>query len=652
MKIQHNLPALNAMLYNNAANSNGIKASEKLSSGYRINSAADDAAGLAISEKMRSQLRGLKQSVRNSQDAINLVQTFEGALDGSTSILQRCKELAVQSANGNYDNDDDRAAIQLEYDQLCGEIDHIADTDFNGVYMLNGNPSVEYVDTVKTILVEGIDLPLLLDKNGKPVFDENGNLVYDTKSYKFNARYSDAGHTESPFHNGTFAPAYYLSTSTNGTGTGTANNSETYVLTEYNSGSTDFFNITVRGTYQSAQKTYDFKLSPSSNAEYSSGTNADGNKVYTCKRKFTVSGAGETPKVVCELVQRAAQRPEYLQQNGTNALNQNGKPILTSLQWDLDYEIKLGDDTDPDFLLDDIDVRMFCDTILNDDHDERYFTSDPSVEGAIDHELLYDRNNMIDSFSSFFRNTNNTVISSVSNRIDVDTSAGGPDLLKLGLFSRTDDLTNLSYIPDGADLAYIMVWQNRTPDVNGVIKFSAGNRGLAYSASDVNINPDPILIPVEYVETDAVTVYNDVELCVQAGARTKDLVKFAFEYEIYEGSELKADLNCTAMGLGLDKLSLSEQESANSAIDRLENALNKVSLVRANFGATQNRLEKKINNLTNIHENVTASESDIRDADIPQEMMNFTKTQILAQASQAMFAQTKELPRSVLNLLS
>ena len=138
MVVQHNLNALNSYNRLNANVSGLRKASEKLSSGYRINRAGDDAAGLAISEKMRSQIRGLNQAKRNAQDGISMIQTYEGALQETHSILQRMKELATESANGTYDDATDRAAIQLEFDQLNDELNQIADTDFNGVVALNG----------------------------------------------------------------------------------------------------------------------------------------------------------------------------------------------------------------------------------------------------------------------------------------------------------------------------------------------------------------------------------------------------------------------------------------------------------------------------------------------------------------------------------
>ena len=114
------------------------KAMEKLNSGLRINRAADDAAGLAISEKMRSQIRGLNQASRNAQDGISMIQTAEGALSETQAIGQRMRELAVQSANGTY-TDEDRTLIDQEFNQLKSEIDRIAtDTDFSGSKVLNG----------------------------------------------------------------------------------------------------------------------------------------------------------------------------------------------------------------------------------------------------------------------------------------------------------------------------------------------------------------------------------------------------------------------------------------------------------------------------------------------------------------------------------
>ena len=139
MRINHNIAALNT--YRSLSNNNvlGNKSLEKLSSGLRINRAGDDAAGLAISEKMRGQIRGLDQASRNAQDTISLIQTAEGALNETHSILQRMRELAVQSSNDTNTNAD-RLSIQDEVNQLANEIDRIANTtEFNTKKLLNGD---------------------------------------------------------------------------------------------------------------------------------------------------------------------------------------------------------------------------------------------------------------------------------------------------------------------------------------------------------------------------------------------------------------------------------------------------------------------------------------------------------------------------------
>ncbi|ABR46957.1 flagellin domain protein [Alkaliphilus metalliredigens QYMF] len=138
MRINNNLMAMNTHRQLGSAQANGAKSMEKLSSGFRINRAGDDAAGLSISEKMRGQIRGLDQASRNAQDGISLIQTAEGALNETHSILQRMRELSVQSSNDT-NVQEDRDALQAEMDQLATEITRIADnTEFNTKNLLGG----------------------------------------------------------------------------------------------------------------------------------------------------------------------------------------------------------------------------------------------------------------------------------------------------------------------------------------------------------------------------------------------------------------------------------------------------------------------------------------------------------------------------------
>lgn len=139
MRINNNIMAMNTHRQYAINNDKMAESTAKLSSGYRINSAGDDAAGLAISEKMRAQIRGLNMASKNSEDAISLVQTAEGALTETQSILQRMRELSVQSASDTNENTVDRVALQAEYSQLTTEINDIAeDTKFNDMALLDG----------------------------------------------------------------------------------------------------------------------------------------------------------------------------------------------------------------------------------------------------------------------------------------------------------------------------------------------------------------------------------------------------------------------------------------------------------------------------------------------------------------------------------
>lgn len=161
MVVQHNLTAMNSNRMLGVTTSTQAKSTEKLSSGYKINRAADDAAGLSISEKMRKQIRGLTQASSNAQDGISAVQTAEGALNEVQDMLQRMNELAVKAANGT-NSEDDRNYIQDEVNQLIKEIDRVSTTTkFNETYLLKGDDTVKFTATqtagLATTLTDGSD---------------------------------------------------------------------------------------------------------------------------------------------------------------------------------------------------------------------------------------------------------------------------------------------------------------------------------------------------------------------------------------------------------------------------------------------------------------------------------------------------------------
>jgi flagellin len=187
MVVRTNTMGINANRQLNMNNSQVSKSLEKLSSGFRINRAGDDASGLAISEKMKAQIKGLEQASANAQDAISLVQTAEGATTEIHNMLNRMVELATKSANGTYDTSVDRKAIQAEVDSLLAEVDRITDsTNFNGTTLLDGSMTqlvlqigAEQSDKI-TVAVTALDAQGLSVKNLKVDSVSNANAAIQT----------------------------------------------------------------------------------------------------------------------------------------------------------------------------------------------------------------------------------------------------------------------------------------------------------------------------------------------------------------------------------------------------------------------------------------------------------------------------------------
>ena len=259
MVVQHNLTAMNANRMLGVTTSAQAKSTEKLSSGYKINRAADDAAGLSISEKMRKQIRGLSQASSNAQDGISCVQTAEGALTEVHSMLQRMNELAVQAGNGTM-SEDDRQNIQDEIDQLTSEIDRVSETTkFNETYLLKGDATKTdtayfmeskynftdgiYAEGSATKIATSTDLEKAI-KDGKKIYTEaydkadnkqtadkiavkGTNYAYVTKLYDKNGKEVSAQNIQdSKNADGTAADKYYTSSAGEAGATAPATNME------------------------------------------------------------------------------------------------------------------------------------------------------------------------------------------------------------------------------------------------------------------------------------------------------------------------------------------------------------------------------------------------------------------------------------------
>ena len=488
MRIQHNIAALNS--YRNlTGNNNAVsKNLEKLSSGYRINRAADDAAGLSISEKMRKQIRGLSQASTNAQDGISCVQTAEGALTEVHSMLQRMNELAVQSANGT-NSAVDRDAIQAEIDQLSTEIDRVSETTkFNETYLLKGDSSVPATSRKLGVAVSAATVGTVVAQTG-------------------------AGTTNDPYS----ATATITVKST----------------AKYGKNATDGDSFTVAGKsyalkdYQSAD---DLAAAISSNSDVASVTvdkTYDNTKNNVTSNKLTITDAFTV-----------ADQADF---------KKDGKLTIDVSKLKATTAIEVGD------------------------------TLDITIAG-----------------------------------VTVEYAA-----------TKTANATDAL---DAADQAGLL---KAIQDKLGAQATAAGNK-------------------VVTVEADA-----DTEFTVTAA---KD--QEALEFNLHVGSESAADNkisveinSMSAEGLGVKGLKVTSEKTATDAVDVITAAIQKVSTQRSALGAVQNRLEHTISNLDNVVENTTSAESRIRDTDMAEEMVSYSKNNILMQAGQSMLAQANQQNQGVLSLL-
>ncbi len=577
MVVQHNLNAMSA--YNKLnANVTGLKkSSEKLSSGYRINRAGDDAAGLAISEKMRSQIRGLNQAVRNSQDGINMIQTFEGAANETHSILQRMKELATESANGTYDNSTDRAAIQLEFDQLNDELNQIADTDFNGTMALNGG---QMADGTKV--------------------DGSGIVNYTTAT-----REAQQLGTAGGFVKAVDAAAYVGS------------NKETVTFTaEVDSDGKVTWNASEGALGTVTQSTATDK---------NGGFSYDGAVVVVDTDKVV---AGDTITIDFDKTSAAS----------------GVKPGEVGMNVDVG---KTGGDTNTGTTTTNATISL--------------------ADGvAITSQEIADAYNALNglTIAEVYAKDGTSATSTKVNGVAIPTSNTNT-IGKVGEGTLEIDKDMKIYFKDKAGTSYQLGQVTASAMANKAV--SAGTVTTTVNVGQATFTPanDKAVALVEpdskvsqsnsYNKSTAIMTYTD-NITLQTGARTKDSVNFTFNYNqdgTADMGELKANLNLSARadGLNTENLSLATQDDANYAIDQIDKAINKTSMVRASFGSIQNRLEHKIDNLTTTSTNLSEAESAIRDTDMASEMMTYTKFNILQQAAQSMLAQANQQPQSVLQLL-
>lgn len=557
MVVQHNLNAINANNKMNINVSGTKKATEKLSSGYQINRAGDNAAGLAISEKMRSQIRGLSQATKNANDGISLIQTAEGGLNETHSILQRMRELAVQSANGTYQDDTDREAIQLEVDALKSEIDRIASsTEYNGMKLLDGSLGGTTTGTTDF----GARYGVLISAN---------TVVYGANN-KLKENLSLEGATLTSSVNGVTVT---LADTASGVG---GENAQWDAA-----GTTLTINLKAGQSYSQSQINDLIKNATMAKADAAGTPQASTPADVELKLKSGVFTFQKAENFKTSAGVRAASDDTDLVKYLINGTDQNDG---------------------------------YADTIK--------FTSNNYGEDTRKLKIATDVAAGKEWVATTTANNEGTGIKDGEFTLHLAT----------GVEYTEEDIQNLL---KQAGLDYtVTLTDSKTPD---------GDK--SFYAQKVVAEADATAIEIGKTTTGAGLGSDKLTgtgkgLTFQIGANGVEDQRVTLSV---------GDMSSTSIGVG--GADVSTQDAANKAIDMVDSAVKTVSMQRAGLGALQNRLEYTVNNLTTTNENLTAAESQIRDTDMATEMINYTKNNILQQASQAMLAQANQQPQAILQLL-
>ena len=561
MRIQHNIMAMSA--YRNYTNNVSAmkKNLEKLSSGYKINRAGDDAAGLAISEKMRAQITGLETAQKNAKDGISLVQTAEGALTEVHDMLNRMVELATMSANGTYDNETDRFQLQKEMDQLRDEIDRIADSaNFNGIKLLNGE-----MDGAGSVETAGVNVTAVADGDQSGSEAVAGVYSFDIKDLVV----SDGSATQTT-----------ISLSIGGNTL--IANTVTVALTDGKaSGASIAAKIAAGTSFAVNGVTYNVSV--------------DGSKVTLTMSKAPTS---------------------------TNQ-------ILTTTPASAQVSFSAG-----------VDQNNGWDQALHVDTAASVFAPNKLAQGkfALTTDMVKDGNKLTIAGKEFTFKVGKDSKVTGSNVIDLSKfEEGDANLIKeasillskqdTDQFDITTDGTNMYLTEKAGKVDYGTEW-----DLKGSTTAGDGQWNKKVGSNDTATG----------VVTFGKAVAGDANkgLTLQIGDTADDWNKLKVNIQ---------DMHCDS--LGIDSISIADQNNAAAAIDKIKAAINTVSDVRGTLGATQNRLDHTINNLSVMTENIQDAESTIRDVDVAEEMMAYTKNNILIQSAQAMLAQANQVPQGVLQLL-
>ncbi|MCL1976148.1 MAG: hypothetical protein FWG61_08320 [Firmicutes bacterium] len=708
MRIQNNIMALNAHRQYTINNNNLAKSIEKLSSGYRINRAGDDAAGLAISEKMRAQIRGLNMASKNSQDAISLVQTAEGALQTSHDILQRMRELAVQSASDTNETTIDRTALEKEFQQLIAEIDDTASkTRFNDQNLIDGTFMAQKAIAAKDTSLNGV---VTLDQvtalaaaiaNGGTV-SAAVKSVFDTEQTAASAVTAAAAdllaqdkmqHPDNSLYMGGLSSITLKSTALIDGDLDTETASAQITAVNYSDTSPDklmvTFNIKSQGGADLRTITAELTIPATGSSvqidiagegsntgdmwnleiKYSEGTTAQ--TLATQIGRLTTDPVDETA-VDTNTYTWGADQLVWIDKPG-DFTSGSFKSALANGEYTIEFNVM--DETKTAFAT--AGVRA---TIKNSAGDELYnilIDADEFVNGGAGEINAINLNFgaelgkleiQLKNTADFVSGTTliKDLVEAWNKDMGIGVTGATQKVFELGGGADAKDAVTASPTigkvnVDGIDItitasAGAAVGYTATAGAGVTLKFDDNTKqliGYSIDAKGINVTFGRGFLATDlnsqasferYFGTTAtaknitLTVDQGKDMYIQTGAN--------------QGDELRINLDkMDSVSLGIKNSSIAVRDSASNAITEVNNALNHISMQRADLGALQNRLEFKIQNLDISAENLQAAESRIRDLDMAKEMTNFTRQNILAQAATAMLAQANALPQGVLQLL-
>lgn len=672
MVIQHNMQAANANRMLGNIVSSQSKSTERLSSGYRINRAGDDAAGLAISEKMRGQIRGLDKASSNAQDGISLVQTAEGALQETQNILQRMRELAVQASNDT-NTDDDRTQIQNEIDQLTQEVDRIANTtEFNSKKLLDGS------------LTGSVNA-----KDGKTTLEGSfGNSLvkatFTTDNTK-NASHTDVIRVEvmEDFTEGkstastkklTDAQVDKLYTDIQGK-IGTTNSTDEAIDAAIDAATTtavtgldalktkaDTSTKATVANEKELDKFVDALLAQGKTADSKNGLLVDGatkedvkaavSELMTAWRDAEQTTT-KTPKV--DAAEKALK--DLFTTDNTTAISAATVAVTGNFVNDANSAnietvalIAAGSKLDAAATAITTGIINAVEKIVTVENTNKVNIKNveekqEEVDALSNNELahaIYDYGKAKANLAGL---TTPTDAAKAEAQAKVDEAKKKLDVLNTD--KQVINVSDLFGSSEGADFEIgSKVADNGTLEITMTNKDGSKNVITIQNADKLKAGDILTITSEAAVESEPAKTGSEA-LRLQIGANAGQ------EMTLGINSMKASDLNIVQTKEGVEgkSLDVTSQANASQAVNAYDLAIQKVSTERAKMGAVQNRLEHTISNLDNTSENLQSAESSIRDVDMATEMVSYSKNNILQQAAQSMLAQANQSTQGVLSLL-